>query len=93
VPQPEDRQVQGTRLSLRGEREDAEMNAIPMIGQCMKLQEARDLGDGSWTIAWTPDLYVMTGARECDPNRIPVLMLKVDGLRPRVYAALRDAGF
>jgi hypothetical protein len=84
------------------------VNAIPMIGQCMKLQESRDLGDGSWTIAWTPDLYVMTGARECDPNllaglhaalrdadgmRIPLLMLKVDGLRPGLHAALRDAGF
>jgi hypothetical protein len=51
------------------------VNAIPMIGRCMKLQQDNDV-TCHWTIAWTPDLYVAT---ENSTNCIPVLMLKVDG--------------
>jgi hypothetical protein len=64
------------------------VNAIPMIGQCMKYQQDNDLTFDT-TIAWTPNLVVQTESRNAfDSYRVPLLSLKLDGPTPR--AAMSD---
>jgi hypothetical protein len=61
------------------------MNAVPMIGQCMRYQKDNDVTFDS-TIAWTPYLFVLTDSNltlsSSSPVRVPLLMLKIDGSPP-----------
>jgi hypothetical protein len=58
------------------------MNAIPMIGQCMRYQQETHAAYNMTIIAWTPDLFVQTDRWNSPFTRVPLLMLKLDGPTP-----------